>query len=77
MLYGAVHNGTYYAMKTSYDEEFSGLSPGVRLFHEAIRHPFWRGACIFRFSVASGRPGGTVGRTDGLSTSTSGCILTR
>jgi CelD/BcsL family acetyltransferase involved in cellulose biosynthesis len=48
-LYGAVHNGTYYAMKTSYDEGFSGLSPGVRLFHEAVRHTFGAGLARFDF----------------------------
>jgi len=48
-LYGAVHNGTYYAMKTSYNEEFSGLSPGVRLFHEAVRHSFGAGLARFDF----------------------------
>ncbi len=48
-LYGAVHNGTYYAMKTSYDEAFSGLSPGVRLFHEAVRHAFGAGLAGFDF----------------------------
>ncbi len=48
-LYGAVHNGTYYAMKTSYDEKFSGLSPGVRLFHEAVRHTFGAGLARFDF----------------------------
>jgi len=48
-LYGAVHNGTYYAMKTSYEEEFSKLSPGVRLFHEAVRHAFGAGLARFDF----------------------------
>jgi CelD/BcsL family acetyltransferase involved in cellulose biosynthesis len=48
-LYGAVHDGTYYAMKTFYDKEFSGLSPGVRLFHEAIRHAFGAGLARFDF----------------------------
>ena len=48
-LYGAVHNGTYYAMKTSYDEEFSKLSPGIRLFHEAVRHAFGAGLARFDF----------------------------
>ena len=48
-LYGAVHNGTYYAMKTSYEEEFSGLSPGVRLFQEAVRHAFGAGLARFDF----------------------------
>jgi CelD/BcsL family acetyltransferase involved in cellulose biosynthesis len=48
-LYGAIHDGTYYAMKTSYDKEFSGLSPGVRLFHEAVRHAFGAGLARFDF----------------------------
>ncbi|MCK4680429.1 GNAT family N-acetyltransferase, partial [bacterium] len=48
-LYGAVHNGTYYAMKTSYDEKFSRLSPSVRLFYEAVRHTFGAGLARFDF----------------------------
>jgi CelD/BcsL family acetyltransferase involved in cellulose biosynthesis len=48
-LYGAVHDGTYYAMKTSYDEESSRWSPGVRLFHEAVRHAFGAGLARFDF----------------------------
>jgi CelD/BcsL family acetyltransferase involved in cellulose biosynthesis len=48
-LYGAVHNGTYYAMKTSYEEESAGLSPGVRLFQEAVRHAFGAGLACFDF----------------------------
>ena len=48
-LYGAVHNGTYYAMKTSYDEGCSALSPGVKLFHEAVRHAFGAGLARLDF----------------------------
>jgi CelD/BcsL family acetyltransferase involved in cellulose biosynthesis len=48
-LYGAVHAGTYYAMKTSYDTESANLSPGVRLFHEAIGHSFGAGLAYFDF----------------------------
>jgi len=48
-LYGAVQRGTYYAMKTSYDEESSRLSPGVRLFHEAVSSAFGAGLARFDF----------------------------
>ncbi len=48
-LYGAVHDGVYYAMKTSFDEAFSRLSPGIRLFHEAVRHAFGAGLARFDF----------------------------
>ena len=52
-LYGAVHDGVYYAMKTSFDEAFSRLSPGIRLFHEAVRHAF--GAWLARFDFLGER----------------------
>jgi len=39
-LFGVVYRGTYYALKTSYDEAFRGLAPGVALFHHAIRFAF-------------------------------------
>ena len=48
-LYGAVHDGAYYAMKTSFDEAFSRLSPGIRLFNEAVRHAFGAGLARFDF----------------------------
>ena len=48
-LYGVVHGGTYYAMKTSYIEGTSSLSPGVRLFHEAVSHAFGAGLARFDF----------------------------
>lgn len=48
-IYGVVHGGTYYAMKTSYDRESSKLSPGVRLFHEAVRDAFGAGLALFDF----------------------------
>lgn len=48
-LLGAVHGGTYFAMKTSYDESFAALSPGVRLFTEAVRYAFGAGLARFDF----------------------------
>lgn len=48
-VYGAVFGGTYFALKTSFDEEFSKLSPGVVLFHEAIRRTFSSGLSRFDF----------------------------
>jgi CelD/BcsL family acetyltransferase involved in cellulose biosynthesis len=48
-LLGAVHGGTYFAMKTSYDERFASLSPGVRLFREAVKHAFGAGLARFDF----------------------------
>ncbi|MGM0577621.1 MAG: GNAT family N-acetyltransferase [Myxococcota bacterium] len=35
-LFGAVFNGRYFAMKTSYDGTLRRLSPGLLLMHEAI-----------------------------------------
>lgn len=48
-LLGAVHDNVYHAMKTSYDETFSRLSPGTRLFYEAVRHAFGAGFARFDF----------------------------
>ena len=48
-VYGAVFGGTYFALKTSFDEEFSKLSPGVVLFHEAIQWAFSAGLTRFDF----------------------------
>ncbi len=39
-LLGAVYGGTYYALKTSFDEAFGKLSPGVTLFDHAIGDAF-------------------------------------
>ena len=48
-VYGAVFGGTYFALKTAFDEEFSKLSPGVVLFHEAIRWAFTADLTRFDF----------------------------
>ena len=40
---GAVHRGTYYALKTAYDEAYSSLSPGTCLFYEVIGDAFRAG----------------------------------
>lgn len=48
-LLGAVHGGTYFAMKTSYDAKYAALSPGVRLFAEAVRQAFGAGLARFDF----------------------------
>ena len=48
-LYGAVFDGVYYALKTAFDEEFSKMSPGVVLFHGAIRDAFDTGLRRFDF----------------------------
>ncbi len=48
-VYGAIFGGTYFALKTSFDEGFSKLSPGVVLFHEAIRWAFSAGLGRFDF----------------------------
>ncbi|MBM3308361.1 MAG: GNAT family N-acetyltransferase [Candidatus Eisenbacteria bacterium] len=48
-VYGAVFGGVYYALKTSFDEAFSKLSPGVVLFHGAIRRAFEAGLSRFDF----------------------------
>ncbi len=39
-LLGIVYRGVYYALKTSFDEDYRKLSPGVTLFHHAIRYAF-------------------------------------
>jgi len=39
-VYGAVLNKTYWAIKTSYDQEFARLSPSAKLFREAVGHAF-------------------------------------
>lgn len=42
-ILGVVFQGTYYVLKTSYDESYSRLSPGVCLFHDTIRGAFEAG----------------------------------
>ena len=39
-IFGAVFGGTYFALKTSYDQAHTKLAPGVRLFHEAVSDAF-------------------------------------
>lgn len=48
-LLGAVWEGTYFAMKTSYDDEFGHLAPGTRLFREAVEYAFGAGLARFDF----------------------------
>ena len=48
-LLAAVHRGTYYALKTSYDEAYRAWSPGVVLFQHAIRNAFEGGLATFDF----------------------------
>jgi len=48
-LLGIAYGGTYYALKTSFDEEFRKLTPGVALFHHAIKYAFDRGFDRFDF----------------------------
>ena len=49
-LLGAVHGGVYYALKTSFDEAFGKLSPGVTLFDHAIADAFSEGLDRFDFT---------------------------
>lgn len=42
-LYGVAYKGHYYAFKTSYDEAFQHLSPGLMLFEHALRDAFAQG----------------------------------
>jgi CelD/BcsL family acetyltransferase involved in cellulose biosynthesis len=49
-LLGAVHGGVYYALKTSFDEAFGKLSPGVTLFDHAIGDAFSEGLDRFDFT---------------------------
>ncbi|MBD3366564.1 MAG: GNAT family N-acetyltransferase [Candidatus Eisenbacteria bacterium] len=48
-LYGVELGGTYYALKTSYLKRVAKLSPGVRLFRDAVRDVFERGLDRFDF----------------------------
>ena len=48
-VYGFVMNETYWAIKTSYDKDYAGLSPGVPLFYEAVGHAFRSGLSRFDF----------------------------
>lgn len=48
-LYAVELDGTCYALKTSYRKDAAKLSPGVRLFRDAIRDAFERGLRRFDF----------------------------
>jgi CelD/BcsL family acetyltransferase involved in cellulose biosynthesis len=48
-IFGAVHRGTYYALKTSYDERYRSVSPGAVLFGHAVRDAFERRFTTFDF----------------------------
>jgi CelD/BcsL family acetyltransferase involved in cellulose biosynthesis len=48
-VYGFVFNGAYWAVKTSYDQDYARYAPGVALFHEAIGHAFRSGLSRFDF----------------------------
>ncbi|MCB2223842.1 MAG: GNAT family N-acetyltransferase [Actinobacteria bacterium] len=48
-LFGVVHRGVYYAVKTSYDEAFRAWSPGVVLFRRVIERAFGEGLATFDF----------------------------
>ncbi len=48
-LLGIAYFGTYYALKTTFDEEFRKLAPGVALFHHAISYAFEHGFDRFDF----------------------------
>lgn len=48
-IFGLVHDNKYYALKTSYDERYSQLSPGVVLVSHAIRDAFSQELQAFDF----------------------------
>lgn len=48
-LLGAEAGGSFFALKTSFDQDLAGLSPGVPLFHEAVRRSFEEGLSCFDF----------------------------
>ncbi len=54
-LLGVAHRGTYYALKTSYDEAYRAWSPGIVLFQHAIRKAFEDGLAVFDFLGADSR----------------------
>lgn len=54
-LLGAVHRGTYYALKTSYVEAYRAWSPGIVLFRHAIGKAFEDGLGTFDFLGADSR----------------------
>jgi len=48
-LFGVVFRGTYYALKTSYDEAYRAWSPGIVLFQHVIRRAFEENLHTFDF----------------------------
>jgi CelD/BcsL family acetyltransferase involved in cellulose biosynthesis len=48
-ILGAAYRGTYYALKTSYDEAYRAWSPGIVLFQHAIGKAFEDGLGTFDF----------------------------
>jgi CelD/BcsL family acetyltransferase involved in cellulose biosynthesis len=54
-ILGIVFRGTYYALKTSYDEAYRQLSPGIVLFQHAIRRAFEERLAVFDFLGADAR----------------------
>jgi len=48
-LLAAVYRGTYYALKTSYDEAYRAWSPGIVLFQHVIHSAFEEGLATFDF----------------------------
>lgn len=48
-IFGAVFGGTYFALKTSYDQAHTKLAPGVQLFREAVSDAFHLGLDRFDF----------------------------
>ena len=48
-IYGAAFRDTYFALKTSYMQTHSKLSPGIQLFREAVEDAFRSGLSRFDF----------------------------
>ncbi len=68
-IFGAVFGGTYFALKTSYDQAHTKLAPGVRLFHEAVSDAFRLRLSRFDFVGQTARwkeewATGTLGHVD-------------
>jgi len=54
-IMGVGYRGTYYALKTSYDEAYRAWSPGIVLFQHAIHKAFEDGFRTFDFLGADAR----------------------
>jgi CelD/BcsL family acetyltransferase involved in cellulose biosynthesis len=46
---GALYRGTHFILKTSYDEAYGKLSPGVCLFYQVVRRDFDDGVSLIDF----------------------------